>query len=64
MWEMFPMLFVQPLGDLERLYNIIIKNINSGGICLLANPVSPFHSSCDLGQVILWASVSSFVERV
>lgn len=64
MWEMFLMLFVQPLGDFERLYNIIIKNTNSRGICLLANPLSPLHRSCDVGQVILWASVSSFVERV
>lgn len=60
MWEMFLKLCVQPLGVLERQYNII-KNTNSGGICLLANSPS-LHGSVTWDEVTLWASASTSVE--
>ena len=52
MWEMFLKLSPQPLGVLERQYNIIIKNTNSGGICLLANSPSPLHGSVTWDELL------------
>lgn len=51
MWEMFLMLFLQPFSDLERLYDVIIKNTNSGGF--FANPLSPVHRGVTLGKLPL-----------
>lgn len=51
MWEVFLQLCLQPLGVLERQYNIS-KNTNSGGTCLLAKSPSPLHGSVTWDELL------------